>query len=178
MMLTPREMEKLWIYVLADLARKRRDRGTLLNYAEAIALITEAILEGRPVRLFNEGNHSRDFTYVDDIVEGVIRASDQPAAPDPDWDAGAPDPATSNAPWRIFNIGNSRPVRLEDYVAALEEALGRKAKREYLPLQAGDVPDSFSDTSELEAAVGWRPGTPVKEGVRRFVEWYTEHVKR
>ncbi|TIN11632.1 NAD-dependent epimerase [Mesorhizobium sp.] len=138
----------------------------------ALFLFTKAILEDRPVRLFNNGNHSRDFTYIDDIVEGIIRASDQPASPDPEWNSSAPDPATSSAPWRVFNIGNSSPVKLLDYVEALEEALGRKAKREFLPLQMGDVPDSFSDTSELEAAVGYRPNTPVKEGVLRFVEWY------
>ncbi|RWO52428.1 NAD-dependent epimerase [Mesorhizobium sp.] len=141
----------------------------------ALFLFTKAILEGRPVRLFNNGNHSRDFTYVDDIVEGIIRASDQPASPNPEWNSFAPDPASSNAPWRVFNIGNMSPVKLLDYVEALEEALGKKASRELLPLQMGDVPDSFSDTSELEAAVGYRPGTPVNEGVRRFVEWYLAH---
>jgi UDP-glucuronate 4-epimerase len=131
-----------------------------------------AILEGRPIKLFNAGRHSRDFTYVDDIVEGVIRASDRPAEPDPAWDPARPDPATSAAPFRIYNIGADDPVQLLDFVAALEEALGRKAIRELLPLQPGDVPDTFADTGRLARATGWRPRTPVKEGVRRFVEWY------
>ncbi|RWP10324.1 MAG: NAD-dependent epimerase [Mesorhizobium sp.] len=138
----------------------------------ALFLFTKAILEGRPVRLFNNGNHSRDFTYIDDIVEGIIRASDQPASPNPEWNSFAPDPASSNAPWRMFNIGNSSPVRLLDYVEALEEALGRKANTELLPLQPGDVPDSHSDTSALKAAIDYRPSTPVTDGVQRFVDWY------
>jgi UDP-glucuronate 4-epimerase len=141
----------------------------------ALFLFTRAILEGRPVRLFNHGRHSRDFTFVDDIVAGILRASDAPAEPNPAWRGEAPDPATSSAPWRVFNIGNSTPVRLLDYVEALEEALGRKATREFLPLQPGDVPDTLADTSALEAAVGYRPRTPVKEGVRRFVEWYRSY---
>jgi UDP-glucuronate 4-epimerase len=133
-----------------------------------------AILEGRPIRLFNHGRHSRDFTYVDDIVEGVIRASDRIAAPDPAWDPAAPDPATSDAPFRLYNIGNSAPVRLADFIAALEDALGRKAVRELVPLQPGDVPDTWADSARLERATGWRPATPVAEGVRRFVAWYRD----
>jgi UDP-glucuronate 4-epimerase len=133
-----------------------------------------AILEGRPIRLFNHGQHSRDFTYVDDIVEGVIRASDRIAAPDPAWDPAAPDPATSDAPFRLYNIGNSAPVRLADFIAALEDALGRKAVRELVPLQPGDVPDTWADSARLERATGWRPATPVAEGVRRFVAWYRD----
>ena len=133
-----------------------------------------AILEGRPIRLFNEGRHSRDFTYIDDIVEGVIRTSDTPALPDPDWDASRPDPATSNAPFRLYNIGNTEPVELADFIAALEDALGRKAVRELLPLQPGDVPDTFAATDRLHAATGWRPATPVAEGVRRFAAWYRD----
>jgi UDP-glucuronate 4-epimerase len=138
----------------------------------ALFLFTKAILAGEPIRVFNHGNHSRDFTYVDDIVEGVIRASDRIATPDPDWDAAAPDPATSDAPFRLYNIGNSARVRLAEYIAALEETLGREAIREYLPLQPGDVPDTCADVTRLEAATGYRPATPVREGVRRFVEWY------
>ncbi|MFA6031738.1 MAG: NAD-dependent epimerase [Myxococcota bacterium] len=138
----------------------------------ALFLFTRSILAGEPIKLFNNGNHTRDFTFVEDIAEGVIRASDQPAAPNANWDSGDPDPATSNAPWRIFNIGNNNPVKLTTYVEALEEALGRKAKVELLPLQPGDVPDTFADTSALEHAVGYRPATPVREGVGRFVEWY------
>ncbi len=137
-------------------------------------LFASAIAEGRPIRLFNEGRHSRDFTYVGDIVEGVIRASDRPATPDPDWDPANPDPATSNAPFRIYNIGNSAPVELADFIAALEEALGRKAIRELLPLQPGDVPDTWADSARLARAVNWRPATPVEEGVRRFVAWFRE----
>ncbi len=138
----------------------------------ALFLFTKAILAGEPIRVFNHGNHTRDFTYVDDIVEGVIRASDQIAAPNPDWSSDAPDPATSNAPFRIFNIGNNAPVRLSEYIEAIEDALGRKAIRELLPLQPGDVPDTFADVSELERSVGYRPATSVREGVGRFVEWY------
>jgi UDP-glucuronate 4-epimerase len=143
----------------------------------ALFLFTRSILAGEPIKLFNNGNHTRDFTFVEDIAEGVIRASDQPASPGAAWDSGSPDPATSNAPWRIFNIGNNHPVKLTAYVEALEEALGRKAKVELLPLQPGDVPDTFADTSALEQAVGYRPGTPVREGVGRFVEWYTAYYE-
>ncbi|HET9067730.1 MAG TPA: NAD-dependent epimerase [Amaricoccus sp.] len=135
-------------------------------------LFAEAIMAGRPIRIFNEGRHSRDFTYVDDIVEGVIRAADRPATPDPAFDPAAPDPATSDAPYRIMNIGNGAPVELLDFIAALEAALGRTAIRELVPSQPGDVPDTFADTRRLEAATGWRPAIPVEEGVRRFAEWF------
>ncbi|HIQ17400.1 MAG TPA: NAD-dependent epimerase [Novosphingobium capsulatum] len=143
----------------------------------ALFLFTRAILEGKPIKVFNHGNHTRDFTYVDDIVEGVIRALDRPAAPDPAWDAMAPDPATSNAPYRIYNIGNNNPVKLTEYIEALEVALGRPAERELLPLQAGDVPDTFADVSDLERELGYRPTTSVREGVARFVEWYRAYNK-
>ena len=141
----------------------------------ALFLFTRAMLAGEPIELFNNGDHARDFTFIDDITEGVVRASDRPAAPDPDWDATRPDPATSSAPFRIYNIGNNDPVKLLDYLEALEEALGVKAKRSLLPLQPGDVPSAYADTSELERATGYRPGTPVREGVRRFVEWYRDY---
>jgi UDP-glucuronate 4-epimerase len=141
----------------------------------ALFLFTRAILAGEAIRVFNRGNHTRDFTYVADIAEGVIRASDQVAEPDPAWSGDDPDPATSNAPFRVFNIGNNRPVKLGDYIAAIEEATGRSAIREYLPLQPGDVPDTFADVSELAAAVGYRPSTPVREGVRAFVAWYRDY---
>jgi UDP-glucuronate 4-epimerase len=141
----------------------------------ALFLFTRNILEGRPIRLFNHGNHSRDFTYVDDIVEGVVRVNDRPAAPDPGWDSSDPDPASSSAPFRIYNIGNSTPVRLAEYIGAIEAALGMKAEIEYLPLQPGDVPDTHADVSELAAAVGYRPTTPVREGVAKFVEWYRNY---
>ena len=137
-------------------------------------LFTRAILAGEPLRLFNDGNHSRDFTYVDDIAEGVIRASDRPATPDPDFDPAAPDPATSRAPFRLYNIGNGAPVALADFIAALEESLGRKADRLLLPLQPGDVPDTWADSSRLALAVNWRPATPVTTGVARFVDWYRD----
>ena len=144
----------------------------------ALFLFTRSILAGEPIKLFNNGNHTRDFTYIDDIAEGVIRTSDSPAAGNPAWDSGHPDPATSSAPWRIFNIGNNNPVRLTAYVEALESALGRKAVIELLPLQAGDVPDTFADTSALQEAVGYRPGTSVSDGVGRFVEWYQAYFGR
>jgi UDP-glucuronate 4-epimerase len=143
----------------------------------ALFLFTKAIVEGRPIKVFNNGNHTRDFTYVDDIVQGVICASDRIAAPNPDWNSDEPDPATSNAPFRIFNIGNNAPVKLGEYIEAIEEALGRRAIREYLPLQPGDVADTYADVSALEQAVNYRPGTPVKEGVRRFVEWYQAYYR-
>jgi UDP-glucuronate 4-epimerase len=136
---------------------------------------TRNIIEGKPIKLFNKGKHRRDFTYVDDIVEGVIRASDEIAAPDPSWNSGHPDPATSNAPFRIFNIGNSCPVELLEFIKAIEKALGKRAEQELLPLQPGDVPDTSADISELEMQVGYRPGTPVETGVRSFVAWYREY---
>jgi len=138
----------------------------------ALFLFTKAILAGEPIKLFNHGNHTRDFTFVTDIAEGVIRASDQIAQANPSWSSDAPDPATSNAPFRIFNIGNNQPVKLMDYVAAIEAALGKTALIEKLPLQPGDVPDTFADVSELEQAVGYKPATPVHEGVAAFVAWY------
>ncbi|KQT88319.1 NAD-dependent epimerase [Aurantimonas sp. Leaf443] len=138
----------------------------------ALFKFTRAILEDRPIDVFNGGHHTRDFTYVDDIVEGVLRVSDRPAAPDPAFDAMAPTPATSAAPYRILNIGNNAPVELNAYIDALEEALGRKARRNLLPLQPGDVPDTFADVSRLEAVVGTWPRVSVTEGIARFVDWY------
>jgi UDP-glucuronate 4-epimerase len=138
----------------------------------ALFLFTRAILEGRPIDVFNHGQMVRDFTYVDDIVEGVIRVHDKPATANPGFDPAAPDPATSNAPYRVFNIGNSQPTPLMDYIAALEAALGREAVKNYLPMQAGDVPATSADTTELDAWVGFKPATPVREGVARFVAWY------
>jgi UDP-glucuronate 4-epimerase len=141
-------------------------------------LFADAISEGRPLRLFNAGRHSRDFTYVEDIAEGVVRAADAIAAPDPAWDPAAPDPGTSAAPFRIYNIGNGAPVALLDFIAALERALGRPALREALPPQPGDVPDTWADCARLEAATGWRPSTPVEEGVARFAAWYRDYTGR
>ena len=136
---------------------------------------TKSIIEGTPIEVFNNGNHSRDFTYVDDIVEGVIRASDDVARPNERWDGDRPDPASSRAPYRIFNIGNSTPVPLMDYIKAIEAAVGKGAKLLMRPLQPGDVPDTHADVSELEARVGYAPKTDVKVGVARFVEWYREY---
>lgn len=141
----------------------------------ALFLFTKSILEGKPIKLFNHGQHSRDFTYVDDIVECVVRVSDTPASPDPKWTGDAPDPATSMAPFRIYNIGNNRPIKLLDYVAAIEKATGRESIREYLPMQPGDVPDTWADVSDLEREMGCRPNTSVQEGVTRFVSWYRSY---
>ncbi len=141
----------------------------------ALFLFTRSILAGEPIKVFNHGNHTRDFTYVEDIVEGVVRTSDKIAIADADWDAGKPDPATSNAPFRIYNIGNNTPVKLMTYIAALEQALGRTAIKEMLPLQPGDVPDTYADVSRLEAAVGYKPATSVEVGVGRFVDWYRSY---
>jgi len=138
----------------------------------ALFLFTKAILDGRPIDVFNHGNMVRDFTYIDDIVEGVIRVLDRPAEANASFDPAHPDPATSNAPYRVFNIGNSQPTPLADYIGSLEAALGLEARRNYLPMQPGDVPATSANTEELDAWVGFKPATPVREGVRRFVEWY------
>ena len=138
----------------------------------ALFLFTRAILDGRPIDVFNYGRMVRDFTSVDDIVEGVIRVVDRTADANPAFDTASPDPATSNAPYRVFNIGNSQPTPLADYIEALEDALGRKAEKNYLPIQPGDVPATSANTDELDGWVGFKPSTPVREGVRRFVEWY------
>ena len=143
----------------------------------ALFLFTKAILAGEPVRLFNHGRHTRSFTYVDDIVEGVIRALDRPAAPDPAWSGANPDPARSGAPYRLFNIGSQDRVELIRYLEVLEDRLGRKAVRELLPLQAGDVPDTEADVSELAAVTGYAPTTTVEEGVGRFVDWYRSYYR-
>lgn len=143
----------------------------------ALFTFTRKILAGEPIQIFNQGNHARDFTYIDDIAEGVVRASDRIARPNPDWDGNSPDPATSRAPFRIYNIGNTHPVKLLDYVEALEEALGAKAIREYLPLQPGDIPDTFADVSALERDIGFRPATPVRQGVAAFVDWYRSYYR-
>ena len=144
----------------------------------ALFIFTRNILEDRPINLFNYGKHVRDFTYIDDIVDGIVRASDQVAGPDPGWDSANPDPATSNAPFRIFNIGASRPVELMAYVEALEQSLGKKAIKEFLPLQAGDVPVTISDISTTEAALGYRPATSIREGIAQFVKWYREYYSQ
>lgn len=138
---------------------------------------TKAILEGRPIPVFNYGKHTRDFTFVADIVDGVIRACDTTATRNPHWNSDAPDPATSSAPYRIYNIGNSRPVQLLRYIELLEQAIGRKAEMELLPLQAGDVPDTLASVEALHAAAGYTPATPVEAGVPAFVDWYRGFYK-
>lgn len=138
----------------------------------ALFLFTKAMLEGRPIKVFNNGHMERDFTYVDDIAEGVIRALDCPPEPDPTWDAADPDPASSNAPYRIYNIGNSQPTNLMRFIRAIEKALGVEAITDFHPMQPGDVPATWADVSTFKSATGYAPATPVEVGVRRFVEWY------
>jgi UDP-glucuronate 4-epimerase len=140
----------------------------------ALFLFTKGMLEGRPIQVFNNGQMIRDFTYVDDIIESLIRLLDKPAAPDPAFDPASPDPASSWAPHRVFNIGNSNPIPLMAYIEAVEQALGITAEKQFLPMQSGDVPATAADTSALEAWVGFKPNTPVRDGVGRFVAWYRE----
>lgn len=141
----------------------------------ALFLFTKNIIAGDPINVFNYGKHKRDFTYVDDIVEGVIRTLDTVATSNTDWNPADPDPATSSAPYRIYNIGNNAPVDLEHYIAVLEDCLGKKADRNLLPLQAGDVPDTYADVSDLISDVGYKPDTSVETGVRNFVDWYNNY---
>ena len=141
----------------------------------ALFLFAKAILAGEPIDVFNYGHHKRDFTYIDDIVGGVIAATDTVARPNPDWNSDHPDPGTSKAPYRLYNIGNSRPVDLMKYIGLLEEYLGRVAEKNMLPLQPGDVPDTWADVEDLVHDVGYRPSTPVEEGVKKFVDWYLEY---
>jgi UDP-glucuronate 4-epimerase len=143
----------------------------------ALFKFTKAILGGEPIQVFNHGKHRRDFTYIDDIVEGVIRVLDQPAAANPAWQGNAPDPGTSTAPWRVYNIGNNQPVELMDYIAALEKALGKSADKQLLPLQAGDVPDTYADVADLVEQFHYQPSTAVAEGVQNFVAWYRQYYK-
>jgi len=143
----------------------------------ALFLFTRNILAGLPIDVFNHGHHTRDFTFVEDIAEGVLRTLDQTATPDPQWNSDDPDPATSNAPYRIYNIGNNSPVQLSHYIAVLEDCLGRKAIKNLLPLQPGDVPDTSADVQDLERAVGYKPATTVEQGVRAFVDWYRAYYK-
>ncbi|MBZ0329185.1 NAD-dependent epimerase [Halomonas sp. ANAO-440] len=143
----------------------------------ALFRFTKNILADEAIPVFNHGHHTRDFTYVDDIVEGVIRASDQIAEPNRGWDSHHPDPATSNAPYRLFNIGNNDPVKLSAYIEAIEASLDKSAMKDLLPLQPGDVPDTYADSSELERAVNYKPATPVEEGVANFVAWYRNYYQ-
>ena len=135
------------------------------------------ILADEPIDVYNEGHHARDFTYIDDIVEGVLRTADRVAAPNLDWSGEHPDPATSSAPYRLYNIGNNNPVPLMDFIGHVERALGRKAKKNFLPLQPGDVPATYADITSLKADIGFEPGTPIDEGIRRFVAWYRDFYR-
>lgn len=143
----------------------------------ALFLFTKKILAGESIPVFNYGKHRRDFTYIDDIVEGVIRVLDKPAQPNPNWDSANPDTATSKAPYRIYNIGNNQPVELMHYINTLEECLGKKADMEMLPLQPGDVPDTYADVQDLVDDMGYKPDMSVEQGVANFVEWYREYYK-
>ena len=141
----------------------------------SIFLFTRAILAGEPIDVFNNGNMRRDFTYIDDIVEGVVRAADVVATPDPRWNSDDPDPGTSNAPYRLYNIGNNQPVPLLEMIAILEKRLGRKVEKRFLPLQPGDVPETYADVEALSHATGFAPSTPLDVGIGRFVEWYRDY---
>ncbi len=143
----------------------------------ALFLFTRAILAGEPIEVYNQGHHRRDFTYVDDIVEGVLRVSARVAAPNPAWDGEQPDPASSLAPFRVYNIGNNRPVELLRYIEVIEECLGRSAVKHLLPMQPGDVPETSANIDDLSADVGYRPATPIETGVRNFIAWYRDYYK-
>ncbi len=141
----------------------------------ALFLFTRKILAGEPIDVYNHGHHTRDFTYIDDIVEGITRVVDRPAKPDPDWDANNPDPASSSAPYRIYNIGGNNPVQLSHYIKVLEQVLGKPAKLNLLPLQPGDVPDTYASVEDLVRDVGYKPDTPIETGIANFVSWYREY---
>jgi UDP-glucuronate 4-epimerase len=143
----------------------------------SLFMFTKNILEGKPIDVFNFGNHRRDFTYVDDIIEGVIRSLDHVAQPNPGWNSDAPDPGTSRAPYRVYNIGANNPVHLMHFIEVLEGCLGRKAEKHMLPLQPGDVPDTYADVKDLAADVGYRPQTTVETGIANFVKWYLDYYK-
>jgi UDP-glucuronate 4-epimerase len=143
----------------------------------SLFLFTRQILAGEPIQVFNYGHHARDFTYIDDAVEGVVRALDVIATPDPNWRAEAPESATSSAPYRLYNVGNNSPVALLDYIAAIEKAVGKKAKLELLPQQPGDVEETYADVEALKAATGFQPSTPLEVGIDRFVAWYRDYYK-
>ena len=143
----------------------------------ALFKFTKDILANKPIDVFNRGKHTRDFTYIDDIVDGIIKTLDNPASSNPKWNSNLPDPANSIAPWCVYNIGNNKPVELMDYIKALEEALGKKAKINFLPLQPGDVPDTYADANNLKEKFNYKPSTTVTEGVTKFVEWYKKYYK-
>jgi len=141
----------------------------------ALQKFTRAILAGKKIQVYNYGKHRRDFTYIDDIVEGVVRVLDQPAAPNPNWSGDQPDSGTSKAPWRLYNIGNNNPVDLMDYIEALEKALGKTAEKEFLPLQPGDVPDTYADVKDLVEQFKYKPSTNIEEGITNFISWYRDY---
>jgi UDP-glucuronate 4-epimerase len=143
----------------------------------ALFLFTRAIVEGRPINVFNNGKMRRDFTYIDDIVEGVIRVADRPAEGNPEWKGNEPDPGSSRAPYRVYNIGNHQPVELEHFIRVLEKSLGRSAQKNMLPMQPGDVPETYADIDDLARDVGFSPATPIEEGIARFVTWFQEYYK-
>jgi UDP-glucuronate 4-epimerase len=144
----------------------------------ALFLFTKAILEDKPIQVFNYGKMKRDFTFVDDIVEGVLKVADRPARPNPDFDSQNPDPGSGNAPYKVYNIGNSSPVLLMDYIHAIEKGLGKKATMELLPLQPGDVPASHADVEDLIRDTGYKPNTPIEDGVKAFTDWYLDYYKK
>jgi UDP-glucuronate 4-epimerase len=141
----------------------------------ALFLFTRAILENKPIDVYNHGRMKRDFTYIDDIVEGVIRVSDKVPEPNPDWTGDKPDSATSYAPYKLYNIGNNNPVELMKFIEVLEDCLGKKANKKLLPIQPGDVPETYADVDDLVADVGFKPATSIEEGINKFVEWYNEY---
>jgi len=143
----------------------------------ALFLFARAIIDGKPIEVFNHGHHKRDFTYVEDIVEGVVRTTDRVAAANPHWDGNNPDPASARYPYRLYNIGSNRPIELLRYIEVLEDCLGRKAEKLMKPLQLGDVPDTYADVQELISDVGYKPDTPIEVGVRNFVDWFREYYR-
>lgn len=143
----------------------------------ALFIFTRAILAGEQIDVYNNGNMQRDFTYIDDIVEGVVRVIDNPARPNPNWNAAAPDPGSSQAPYKIYNIGNSSPVKLLDFIDAIEKALGKSARKNFMPIQPGDVPATWADVQDLIRDFSYRPATPIEQGVKKFVEWYREFYR-
>jgi len=144
----------------------------------ALFIFTRAILEGKPIDIFNNGNMQRDFTYIDDIVEGVIRVAEKVPIPNTKWSGKKPDPGTSMAPYKLYNIGNHSPVKLMDFIEAIEKALGKKAQRNFLPMQPGDVPATYSDVADLIADIQYTPNTPVQDGIDKFIKWYKEFYKK
>ncbi len=144
----------------------------------ALFLFTRAILDDEPIKVFNNGDLQRDFTYIDDIVEGVVRVMEKIPEPDPDWDGDKPDPSSSPAPYRLFNIGNNNPTPLMEFIGAIEKALGKKAKKDFLPMQPGDVRATYADVEDLSATTGFKPDTPLEKGIRNFIDWYRDYYEK